>query len=459
MSISKNCATILLLASSALTPVHAEHPSWLDSSVVYCIYPEIFSHGGFNGITAQLPRLKGLGVNVIWLMPVTPVGQPYKGHPAIDSPYAVHDYYAVNPSYGSSADLVDLVRSAHRLGIKIILDEVLNHTSWDNQLTIQHPEYYLHSDVNLRNPNSEVQAFNFSDVAQLDFSRPQSGLWTYMDAMLNHWVTTYDLDGFRFDTADDPFGPNRKIPKAFWQQLRASLEAKKPNILMLGEEEDPDLALAPFELDYGWKLQKILTKVSASGRDVPSLQTGWNLRASTFPTGMLHMSLLQDWDLGEDLQVYGGASNTLDAALFNFTINGVPLLFNGEEAGNASSANNTHTPIHWNGPNAPQFTAFYAQLIALRSANPALQQGQLTWVSNSAPSQVATYLRTSGATQFFIEINFSGSSVRGTVKAPSGAKWTDVTPAGSPGKQAHSAPGAFSLLPHDFAAFRRVVGR
>ncbi len=456
-------AALLAGAAVSISPVSAaaqgssSHPSWLNSSVIYCVYPEIFSSSGFAGVTAQLNRIHGLGVNVIWLMPVTPVGQPYNGHPAFDSPYAVHDYYAVNPTYGSSSDLQNLINTAHGLGMKVILDEVLNHTSWDNVLTTQHPEYYRHSDGNAYNVGSEEVAFNFNDVAQLDYSNQSYGLWTYMDTMLNSWITTYGVDGFRFDTADDPFGSSRNIPKAFWQQLRTSLEATKPDILMLGEEEDADLALAPFELDYGWNLQSALVQAATSGNSTAGLQSTWQSQVSNFPSGMLHMSLTQDWDLGEDLQVYGGVPNTLDAAVFNYTLNGVPLMFNGEEVGNDNSANNTHTVIDWNSPNAATFTSFYKDVIALRNGNPALQQGSLTWVTNSASSQVATLDRVSGTTEFLVEINFSGSALSGTVNATAGG-WADVTPSGSPGGKGHTAPGYFSLQGHDFAIFERTTG-
>ncbi len=450
-------ALSLFCMTAATAPAAAQHPSWINSAVVYCVYPEIFSSNGFAGVTAQLSRLHALGVNVIWLMPVTPVGQPYNGHPAFDSPYAVHDYYAVNPSYGSSSDLQNLINTAHGLGMKVILDEVLNHTCWDNALTSQHPEYYRHSDGNAYNVGSEEVAFNFNDVAQLDYSNQSYGLWTYMDNMLNYWIKTYGIDGFRFDTADDPSGPNRNIPKAFWQQLRTSLEATKSDILLLGEEENADLALAPFELDYGWNLQSALVQAATSGNSTSGLQNTWQSQVSNYPAGMLHMSLTQDWDLGEDLQIYGGTANTLDAAVFNYTLNGVPLMFNGEEVGNDNSANNTHTLIDWNSPNASAFQAFYKDLIALRNANPALEQGSLTWVTNSASSQVATYDRVSGTTEFLVEINFSGSAVNGTVNATAGG-WTDVSPSGSPGGKGHTAPGYFSLQGHDFAIFKRTTG-
>jgi glycosidase len=444
----------VILVTGVSAPAKSQQPSWINSGVIYCVYPEIFSSSGFRGVTAQLSRLQGLGVNVLWLMPVTPVGLPFNGHPAFDSPYAVHDYYAVNPNYGTSSDLTNLVNAAHSLGMKVILDEVLNHTSWDNALTTEHPEYYRHSDGNPNNPNSEEEAFNFADVAQLDYSNPSLGLWTYMQNMLSYWITTYNVDGFRFDTADNPPGSSRNIPQAFWQQLSTSLLATKPNILLLGEEEDAALALAPFGLDYGWNLQGALVQAATSGNSASGLQSIWQNQVTGWPTGMLHMSLTQDWDLGEDLQVYGGVPNTLDAAVFNYTINGVPLLFNGEEVGNDASGNNTHTAIDWTSRNASVFTSFYSQLIALRNANPALQQGTLTWETNSAPAQVATYVRTSGSTQFLVEINFSNTGVNGTVSLPAGNSWTDVTPSGSPGGKSHAQPGTLALAPYDFAIFK-----
>lgn len=450
-------AAALSLAQGILpNAARAQQPTWLPSATIYCVYPEIFSSGGnLASVTAQLGRIHNLGFNVIYLMPVTPVGQPTGSHPAFNSPYAVHDYFAINANYGAPADLTNLVTTAHNLGMKVILDEVLNHTSWDNALITQHPEYYVHSDGNPANVNSIQQAFSFADVAQLNYSTTQYGLQTYITNMLSYWITTYNIDGFRFDTADNPSGPNRMIPASFWQGLRPALEAVKPNILMLGEEENTQLATTPFELDYGWNLQSALRQAATAGNAASGLQSVWQNQTTGWPSGMLHMSLLQDWDLPEDLNEYGGNLNTFDAAVFNFTINGVPLLFNGEEVGNDNSGNNTHNVINWNSANATNFTTFYTTLLGLRNANPALQQGSMTWVTNSSPAQVATYVRSDGNTDFLVEINFSGGSVSGTVTPPDGNAWTDVTTAGSPGGQSHTAPPNFALQAHDFAIFRR----
>ena len=166
--------------------------------MIYCVYPSIFSpQGNFAGVTAQMGRLKALGVTVLWLMPVTPIGHAVNGHPTINSPYCVHDYSAVNPDYGSHADLQDLVAAAHKRGIKVILDEVLNHTAWDNALITQHPEYYVHSDGDPKNPAPSIQmAFTYADVAQLNYAeRRPADVHDPHAAVLDHPSTTWTASG------------------------------------------------------------------------------------------------------------------------------------------------------------------------------------------------------------------------------------------------------------------------
>jgi glycosidase len=437
-------------------------PIDLAATTIYCVYVPIFSTAGnLAAVTTQLPRIRALGLDVVYLLPVTPIGKPIGTHPSYNSPYSVHDYYAIDPAIGSSQDLVNLVDSAHHLGMHVILDEVLNHTSWDNALITQHPEYYLHSDGNRNNPASiEIAASTFADSAQLDYkTMPDLGLRQYVTDMLLAMVRTYDVDGFRFDTADDPFGAGRLIPADFWQGLRPQLEAAKPGLLMLGEEEDPALADAPFELDYGWILQGKYgpggLRQVATGASASLLQQAWQGQQTGWPAAMKHMTLLQDWDFDEDLKLYGGVANTLAAATFNFTIDGVPLLFNGEEVGNDNSAFNTHAPIDWTGPNASAFTPFYESLLALRNGSSALQQGAVTWIANSAPAHVVSYTRSDASATYLVVINFSGAAVAGTVSAPAASGWLDVSPVGAPGGDAHAIPPALSLKAFDFAVFQQ----
>jgi len=427
-------------------------PLWPADSVIYTIYPSIFSpQGNLAGVTAQLERLKNLGATVVWLMPITPIGQAVNGHPSVNSPYAVHDYYAVNPAYGSASDLKTLVSTAHNMGLKVILDEVLNHTAWDNALITQHPEYFVHSDSNPNNPASIKQAFDFADVAQLNYANP--GLRTYMIQMLQSWITRYGVDGFRFDTADDPDGPGRMIPADFWQELGVGLRQTKPDVLLLGEEETPDLALKPFALDYGWQMLSTLKDVF-NGGDASHVRDTWVHQTNDFPSGMKHMSIQDDWDTPRDVNVFGGPAGAQAAAVFNFTQTGIPLVYNGMEIGNAAEGNNPHAAIKWAAGN-PKFPVFYHQIIALRRSTPALRQGTMTWLANSVPSQVLTYTRTGGGQEFLVEINTSATPANGTVQAPAGRGWTEVRLAGVQNSRAHAAPMRFTLQPKEFAIFKR----
>ncbi len=448
-------------ATPATAPVPASAPAsvplWPSSSVIYTLYPEIFSpQGTFAGVTAQLPRLKALGITDVWVMPVTPVGKPTNGHPAFDSPYDVHDFYGVNPKYGTAADLHTLITTAHKLGLRVLLDEVLNHTSWDNPLITQHPEYYVHSDGNPKNPASIQMAFSYSDVAQLNYAN--ADLRAYMTKMLRSWITEYHVDGFRFDSANNPDGPTRKIPADFWQQLGQRLRQTKPDVLLLGECETPDLALKPFALDYAWRMYDPgghgALKTAADGGDVSGVQTAWDSQVTDFPVGMKHLSVQDDWDTPRDVNSFGGPAGAQAIAVFNFTSIGVPLVYNGMEIGNAAEGVNPHAPIKWASGDA-SFRTFYHSLIGLRHSSPAFTQGTMTWLPNSAPKQVMTYTRTGGGTEFLMMINPTPTPATGKISVTLGSGWKAVPLAGAKTAAPAGTPPQFSLPPRTFAIYRR----
>ena len=457
-------AAVTPATASKTAAASAAAPLWPASSVIYTLYPEIFSpQGNFAGVTAQLPRLKALGVTDVWVMPVTPVGQPINGHPALDSPYCVQDFYGINPKYGTDADLKTLIGTAHKMGLRVILDEVLNHSAWDNALITQHPEYYVHSDGNASNPASISMAFNYSDVAQFNYANP--GLRAYMTKMLQFWITEYDVDGFRFDSANNPDGPGRKIPADFWQQLGADLRGTNPNILMLGEEETPDLAHKPFALDYAWRMYDPAghgaLKNAADG-DASQVETAWQSQVTDFPAGMQHMAVQDDWDTPRDINSFGGPAGAVAVAVFNFTTTGVPLIYNGMEIGNAAGATNPHAPIVWTGGN-PQFPTFYHQLIALRRSSPAFTTGTMTWLPNTTPKQLLSYTRSGGGSEFLVEINPTAAPASGKINAAVGSGWKAVPLTGAQvtGAQTGAAPALpqVSLPPKSFAVYRRPFSK
>ena len=455
-------AAAILMNCASPMPARAQHPSWINSAVIYCVNPEIFSTTGFAGVTGQLSRLQSLGVNVIWIQPCYPRGVTGPaGHTPFNSPYCIKDYTTVNPNFGTEADLTTLVSTAHSKGMKVILDAVINHTSYDNALCTQHPEWYLHTDGNLTNVNS-IQCVNYgtsspmTDIAQLNYTN--TSLQAYITSMLQSWITRFGIDGFRFDMADNPFGSTRLVPQSYWNSVRTALEGTKSDILMLGEEEDSQLATSPFELDYGWNMLYYgIRSAFTTANNASTLSYQWTYPYTsgfTSPAGMMRMNIQDDWDLDRDIVTLGGYPQAMAAAVFNFTIDGVPLVYNGMEAANNSGGVNPHIQVNWTGTNSAQFNTFYTQMIALRNGSGgALQQGTLTWLTNSS-AQVVTYDRTGGGNEYIVEINTNGTAASGTITGPTGT-WTEVTPAGAPGGQTHVAPPSFNLAAYDFAIFKK----
>ena len=225
----------------------------------------------------------------------------------------------------------------------------------------------------------------------------------------------------------------------------------KPNVLLLGECETPDLALKPFSLDYGWRLFGAL-KDAANGGDASRVEAAWRGQNDEFPLSMQHLSLQDDWDTPRDVSAFGGAAGAQAAAVFSFTGTGIPLLYNGMEIGNAGGSVNPHGPINWRGGD-PRFPGFYKQLISLRRNHAALQSGTMTWLPNSAPSQLLTYTRAGGGVDFLVAINLSSAAVHTTLKAPIGTGWTEVL---FPGGAAHAVLPQITLPSQDFAVFQRI---
>jgi len=198
--------------------VHKEQarlaPQWLRDGVVYEVFPRSFSHeGDLNGITARLDELKDLGVNILWLMPIHPIGEKCRKG-ALGSPYSISDYYSIDPAYGTTNDLLRLVAEAHKRNLKVILDLVANHTSWDSVM-MAHPEFYKQNGEGKVTPPVP----EWTDVAGLNYKSP--ALRAYMIAMMKHYVTAFDVDGFRCDVAS-------MVPTDFWNRRVSNLKRSNP---------------------------------------------------------------------------------------------------------------------------------------------------------------------------------------------------------------------------------------
>ena len=397
---------VALLSASIVVAQQQARPvrDWVRDGVIYEIYPRAFSQQGtFNAITARLDELKELGVTILWLMPIHPIGQEKKKG-TIGSPYAVRDYYGINPDYGTADDLKRLVRGAHARGLKVIIDIVANHTSWDNVL-MKHPEYYKHdAKGNITYPH------DWYDIAALNYDNVQ--LRRYMTDMLTHWIREFDLDGFRCDVAGE-------VPTDFWENARRELDQIKPDIVMLAEAHKPELQVTAFDLDYSWPLHGALTNVLQGRGRASNLRDEWEKEVKEWPKGALHMRFSDNHDERRAIARFG-EQGALAASAFVFTLDGVPMIYNGMEVGDTTESGAPalfeKLPIFWPiAERRPEFPKFYKQMMAMRKGSVALRRGTLEWLKNSDESRVVTFVRRAPGDELLVAINFSNRPFTGRV--------------------------------------------
>jgi len=420
-------------------------PAWVHDGVIYEIFPRQFSaQGDFNGVTAQLDRLQQLGVTILWLMPIHPVGK-LKAKGTLGSPYAVRDYYGINPEYGTAADLHRLVSEAHKRHLKLIIDIVANHTSWDSVM-MKSPAFYTHDAGGKIIPPMP----DWSDVADLNYDN--AALRRYMIDMLKYWIREFDLDGYRCDAAG-------MVPTDFWEQARLELSALKPDIVMLAEWEDPPLMARAFDLDYSWKLYGAVGEVIQGRQPAFVIREQWSRDAAQYEQGALRMRFSDNHDQNRAIARFGEPA-ALAASALMFTLDGVPMLYDGMEVGDTAESGAPalfeKLPILWSvAERRPQFPRFYQQIIALRKAHPALRGTDVAWVHNSDEGRVLSFMRHSGSETLLVAINLSSQPFVGVIEA-GGGSYEEVTPelAGAIAARNASLP-ALALGAWEYRVFRK----
>lgn len=423
-------------------------PAWIRDAVIYELYPRHFSAAGnFSGVTARLPELKELGVDVVWLMPIHPIGEKLRKG-SLGSPYAVRDYYGINPEYGAADDLRKLVAEAHRLGLKVILDVVLNHSAWDNVLITQHPEFYKHDASGTIIP----PVAEWTDVAGFNYEVP--ALRDYMTAMLKHWVTDFDVDGFRCDVAS-------MVPTDFWEQAAAALRAAKPDVFMLAEASKPDLLLNAFDMDYSWPLHARLNDVLLRGAPASDLRRSWEESRGQFPQGSLHLRISDNHDEARAVARFG-IRGALAASVLMFTLDGVPLLYNGMEAGDATESGDPalfeKLPVFWKPKERPPLREIYRDLIKLRKQFAPFRNDRVIWLRNSDDATLVTLMRLDERDEFVIVINLSSRPATGWVEVMNDQQFQPLKFPGMPDVPATGFP-LFRLNGFEWRIYHRAVPR
>lgn len=388
--------------------VRITHPEWSRNAVIYQINTRQFSpEGTLRAAEKQLPRLKEFGADIIWLMPVNPIGKKNRKG-TLGSPYSVADYFAVNPDLGTLDDLKSFVATAHKLGMHVILDWVANHTAWDNPLVTQHPEWYLHD---WKGDLIPTPWWDWSDIINLDYRHP--GLRQYMTEALKYWVREAGVDGYRCDVAGF-------VPLDFWNNARKELDAIKP-VFMLAEWEDRDLHADAFDMTYAWSWHNAMRDIATGGaKDLGGLFQYYSSNESAYPPDAMRMTYTTNHDAnaweGTEFEKFG---NGVEAVIvLSMTGEGMPLIYNGQEAGNARRlAFFERDPIIWKPhPNGE----LYHRLILLKKQNTALWNAhwgaRMVAVPNSAPEKVLSFVRRNDRDKVFVVINFSAEPKTVTFK-------------------------------------------
>jgi 1,4-alpha-glucan branching enzyme len=378
--------------------VRVRHPDWTRDAVLYEVNIRQFTpEGTLAAAEAQLPRIKALGVDVVWLMPIHPIGEKNrKGR--LGSPYAVKDYFAVNPEYGTFEDLKRFVARAHDLGLHVILDWVANHTAWDNPLVAQHPDWYSRDWRRQMHPTSWN---DWADIIELDYSQP--GLRRYMTEALKYWVREAGVDGYRCDVAG-------YVPLDFWNRVRRELDAIKP-VFMLAEWQATDLHQDAFDATYAWDWYNAALDATRGGKGVGALRGYYSTLENAWPREAMRMTFVSNhdknsWD-GTEFEQFGPGLEA--ATVLSVVGTGLPLIYNGQEAGNARRlAFFERDPIAWREHPRGEL---YRRLVALKKQHPALWNGQwgapMIDVPNTAPNDVLSFVRTDERDTVFAVFNFS----------------------------------------------------
>jgi 1,4-alpha-glucan branching enzyme len=376
------------------------HPEWLKDATLYEVNIRQYTpEGTFSAFSEHLKTIKELGVDIIWLMPINPIGEKNRKG-SLGSYYSVKDYYTVNPEFGTMEDFKSMVAKAHEMDIKVIIDWVPNHSSWDNALTIEHPEYYKKDSTGNFKP-----LFDWTDVIQFDYE--QEGLRQYMIDALKFWITETDIDGFRFDVA-------HMIPVSFWNTLRPALYEVK-EVFMLAESDQPILNKEAFDATYDWKLHHIMNQVAQGKMDVSNIDMHFAYVDTAYPPNSILMEFTSNHDEnswnGTEYERLGDAVKTF--AVFSYTIPGMPLIYNGQEVCMKKRLRFfERDTIDWADC---EMREFYTILNNLKAENEALfagsDGGSMNRISGNNDTTVFAFTREIERNKLFVVLNFSAGAV------------------------------------------------
>lgn len=380
-------------------------------AVIYQVNMRCFSSThDFQGVISRLDSIKGLGVNVVYLMPIYPVGQLK----SVNSPYCVKDYKSVNTEFGTLTDLRTLIDGAHSRGMAVMLDWVANHTSWDNAWMVN-PSWYV------QNAAGVIQSpSGYSDVAQLNFQNFDMRAEMIKD--MKYWVYTANCDGFRCDYADGP-------PADFWKQAIDTLRnITTHKLLMLAEGTRADHYASGFNYTFGFRFYGQLKSIFSSNQPVTVID---NINSQEFPAGNTDLNLVVRYITNHDvnssdgtpLDLFGGSNGSMAAFVVAAYMKGVPMIYNGQEVGTPNRLTFPFTNQQINWTLNPGMVAEYKKIIAFRNTTTAIRRGTLVSYDTS---NVCAFTKTAGSQTVFVLSNLRNASENFTLPtALANSTWKD----------------------------------
>ncbi len=393
-------------AKEATPYTNVQHPEWTANAVIYEVNVRQYTpEGTFAAFDAHLPRLKELGVDILWFMPVHPIGEvERKGE--LGSYYSVKDYKGINPEFGTIEDFKNTVKKTHELGLKVIIDWVANHTSRDHEWIAAHPDWFVMDSAT----GTPVAPFDWTDVAELNYDNADMREAMY-DA-LRYWIDEIGIDGYRCDVAHE-------VPVDFWDDVWARIRADYGNkIFFLAETEEPALIVNAFDAYYGWENHAKMAELAQGKINAAEYRAIREAHEGRFPFEAIEMNFTTNHDEnswnGTEFEKMGDAARQF--AVLTFVEPGMPLIYSGQEVGNHDRLEFFYRdPIVWN--DAEGYTEFYKGLIAMRDAHPAMYApaagAPIVYVDNNCPEKVLSFTRNlaDGSDGFLAVFNFSAEAV------------------------------------------------
>lgn len=413
---TQSCSFILAVTNADTNQygIPFQHVPDRQDATIYQVNIRAFStQGGLQGVIARLDSIKDLGVNVIYLMPTYPVGSLN----AVNSPYCVKDYKAVNPEFGNLADLRNLVEDAHEKNMAVIMDWVANHTAWDHAWITAHKDWYLQDGSgHIVSPPGT----GWNDVAQLNFSNAE--MRKEMIASMKYWIYAANVDGFRCDYANGP-------PADFWKQAIDSLRnISTHHLLLLAEGDRSDLFGDGFDFTFGFNFYSQLKNIFKNNQPVTGINAVNNSEFVNATDGQQVVRYLTNHDVngsdGTPLELFGGIPGSTAAFIVISYMKGVPMIYNGQEVGTPFRLTFPFTGANINWTLNPDLTATYKKIIAFRNQSAAIRRGQLTSYSNT---NVCAFTIEQDSEMVFVASNLRNVAVSFTLPASvANSMWTDV---------------------------------